>query len=222
MIVVNNGMLATIRMHQERHYPGRVMATDLVNPDFAAFARSFGAYGERVEDTGAFGAGAGARAGGGRAGAARARVRPRGADAAPVALGGARSGRAQRGELMAPLHTWPARRIAAAVRAREISAEEVTRHHLDRIAEHEHLHAVITLTGESALAHARDVPLGPLAGVPLLVKDIFDTAGVRTTYGSGIFRDNVPVRSATSVRRLRRRRARSCSARPICTSSPGA
>ena len=56
VIVVNNGMLATIRMHQERHYPGRVMATDLVNPDFAAFARSFGAYGERVEDTGAFGA----------------------------------------------------------------------------------------------------------------------------------------------------------------------
>ena len=56
VIVVNNGILATIRMHQERHYPGRVMATDLVNPDFAAFAHSFGAYGERVEDTGAFGA----------------------------------------------------------------------------------------------------------------------------------------------------------------------
>ena len=54
VIVVNNGMLGTIRMHQERHYPGRVMATDLVNPDFAAFARSFGAYGERVEETGAF------------------------------------------------------------------------------------------------------------------------------------------------------------------------
>jgi acetolactate synthase I/II/III large subunit len=54
VIVVNNGMLGTIRMHQERHYPGRVMATDLVNPDFAAFARSFGAYGERVESTEAF------------------------------------------------------------------------------------------------------------------------------------------------------------------------
>ena len=38
--------------------------------------------------------------------------------------------------------------------------------------------------------------------MPLLVKDVFDTAGVRTTYGSGIFRDNVPLRSATSVRRL--------------------
>jgi acetolactate synthase-1/2/3 large subunit len=56
VIVVNNGMLGTIRMHQERHYPGRVMATDLVNPDFAAFARSFGAYGERVQETGEFAA----------------------------------------------------------------------------------------------------------------------------------------------------------------------
>lgn len=103
---------------------------------------------------------------------------------------------------MEPLHTWPARRIAASVRARELSAEEVTRHHLDRMAEHEHLHAVITPTPETALARAREAPLGPLAGVPLLVKDIFDTAGVRTTYGSGIFHDHVPVRSATSVRRL--------------------
>jgi aspartyl-tRNA(Asn)/glutamyl-tRNA(Gln) amidotransferase subunit A len=103
---------------------------------------------------------------------------------------------------MEALHTWSARRIAAAVRARELSAEEVTRHHLDRIAEHEHLHTVITLTGDSALARAREAPLGSLAGVPLLVKDVFETAGVRTTYGSGIFRENVPVRSATSVRRL--------------------
>jgi aspartyl-tRNA(Asn)/glutamyl-tRNA(Gln) amidotransferase subunit A len=103
---------------------------------------------------------------------------------------------------MDALHTWPARRIAAAVRARELSAEEVTRHHLHRIAEHEDLHAIVTLTADNALTRARDSPVGPLAGVPLLVKDIFDTAGVRTTYGSGIFRDHVPVRSATSVRRL--------------------
>src|SRR6478735_11112381 len=103
---------------------------------------------------------------------------------------------------MQELHTWPARRIAAAVTAGELSAEEVTRHHLDRIAEYEHLQTVITVTGESALACAREKPAGPLAGVPLLVKDIFDTAGVRTTYGSGIFRDNVPLHSATSIRRL--------------------
>ena len=49
--VVNNGMYGTIRMHQERHYPGRVSGTDLVNPDFAALARSFGAHGVAVERT---------------------------------------------------------------------------------------------------------------------------------------------------------------------------
>ena len=50
-LLVNNGMYGTIRMHQERLYPGRVVGTDLVNPDFAALARSFGAHGERVERT---------------------------------------------------------------------------------------------------------------------------------------------------------------------------
>jgi acetolactate synthase I/II/III large subunit len=50
-VVVNNGMYGTIRMHQERHYPGRVIGTDLVNPDFAALARAYGALGERVTHT---------------------------------------------------------------------------------------------------------------------------------------------------------------------------
>ena len=49
VLVVDNRMYGTIRMHQERHYPGRVSGTELVNPDFAALARSFGAHGERVE-----------------------------------------------------------------------------------------------------------------------------------------------------------------------------
>jgi acetolactate synthase I/II/III large subunit len=61
VIVANNRMLATIRMHQERRFPGRVLGTDLVNPDFAALARAFGAHAERVEATEAF-AGALARA----------------------------------------------------------------------------------------------------------------------------------------------------------------
>src|SRR5207244_4362356 len=51
VVVVNNGMYGTIRMHQERHYPGRVVGTDLRNPDFAAYARAFGAHGETVERT---------------------------------------------------------------------------------------------------------------------------------------------------------------------------
>lgn len=49
--VVNNGMYGTIRMHQERHYPGRVIATDLTNPDFARLAQAYGALGFRVERT---------------------------------------------------------------------------------------------------------------------------------------------------------------------------
>jgi acetolactate synthase-1/2/3 large subunit len=49
LLVVNNGMFGTIRMHQERHYPGRVVGTDLRNPDFVAYARAFGAHGALVE-----------------------------------------------------------------------------------------------------------------------------------------------------------------------------
>jgi acetolactate synthase-1/2/3 large subunit len=49
VLVVNNGMYGTIRMHQERRFPGRVVGTDLRNPDFAAYARAFGAHGALVE-----------------------------------------------------------------------------------------------------------------------------------------------------------------------------
>ncbi len=50
-IVINNGMFGTIRMHQERYYPGRVSGTELHNPDFAALARAYGAHGEVVTRT---------------------------------------------------------------------------------------------------------------------------------------------------------------------------
>ena len=53
-IVIDNGMYGTIRMHQERAFPGRVSGTDLVNPDFAAYARAFGGHGETVRTTGEF------------------------------------------------------------------------------------------------------------------------------------------------------------------------
>jgi acetolactate synthase I/II/III large subunit len=51
VLVVNNGMYGTIRMHQERQFPGRVVATELVNPDFVALANAFGAYGEAVSSS---------------------------------------------------------------------------------------------------------------------------------------------------------------------------
>ncbi len=48
ILIINNGIYGTIRMHQEREYPGRNPGTDLTNPDFAAYAQSFGAFGETV------------------------------------------------------------------------------------------------------------------------------------------------------------------------------
>ena len=54
VIVVNNGMYGTIRMHQERHYPTRISGTMLKNPDFAALARAYGLHGEIVEATADF------------------------------------------------------------------------------------------------------------------------------------------------------------------------
>jgi acetolactate synthase-1/2/3 large subunit len=53
-IIIDNAMYGTIRMHQERHYPGHVYGTDLVNPDFAALARAYGAHGETVNRTAEF------------------------------------------------------------------------------------------------------------------------------------------------------------------------
>ena len=55
VVVFNNRMYGTIRMHQERRYPERVMATALANPDFAALARAYGGHGETVRRTAEFG-----------------------------------------------------------------------------------------------------------------------------------------------------------------------
>lgn len=54
ILVIDNGIYGTIRMHQERDYPGRVSATELKNPDFAALARAYGGHGETVEKTAEF------------------------------------------------------------------------------------------------------------------------------------------------------------------------
>ncbi|MBV4396322.1 thiamine pyrophosphate-binding protein [Advenella alkanexedens] len=55
VLIFDNGMYGTIRMHQEKHYPGRISATHLQNPDFAAYAFAFGGHGERVESNEEFG-----------------------------------------------------------------------------------------------------------------------------------------------------------------------
>ena len=51
VLIVNNGIYGTIRMHQERNYPGRVSGTTMLNPDFSALARAYGFHAERVETT---------------------------------------------------------------------------------------------------------------------------------------------------------------------------
>jgi acetolactate synthase-1/2/3 large subunit len=56
VIIANNGVYGTIRMHQARQYPNRSSGTDMVNPDFAALARAYGAHGETVTQTEQFAA----------------------------------------------------------------------------------------------------------------------------------------------------------------------
>jgi Asp-tRNA(Asn)/Glu-tRNA(Gln) amidotransferase A subunit family amidase len=89
--------------------------------------------------------------------------------------------------------------IARAVRSRELGAVEVVESALREIEAHAELNAFITVCAEQAVARARKGVDGPLAGVPLLVKDVFDTAGIRTTAGSRIYAERVPDASAPAV-----------------------
>ena len=101
--------------------------------------------------------------------------------------------------------------IARRVAAREISAEAVTRAHLDRIAARDaSLDAFLTVTADRALAQARRVDAtiagggaaGPLAGVPVAVKDLLDIEGTVTTCGSRMLEGYRPPFTATAVQRL--------------------
>ncbi len=94
--------------------------------------------------------------------------------------------------------------LTAAVRSGALSAVETVEASVGAIEERWELNAVLTLCAEEAMARARAGVSGPLAGVPLLVKDLFDTAGVRTTYGSEIYADYVPPATAAAVDRLER------------------
>lgn len=92
--------------------------------------------------------------------------------------------------------------IAAGVTSGDLRAEDVVRDALERLGSRPELNAVLTVCADEALARARDGVRGRLAGVPLLVKDLIDTAGVRTTYGSAIHAGHVPARTAPAVMRL--------------------
>ena len=114
---------------------------------------------------------------------------------------------------MTVLTELPAHELAGLYARGEASAVEVAEAHLERIrASDELLHAFLTVSDEQALADARAVdaaraagePLGPLAGVPLALKDVLVTKGLRTTAGSKILEEFRPPYDATVVERLRR------------------
>lgn len=98
--------------------------------------------------------------------------------------------------------------LAERLAKRELSAREVVEAHLARIAVAEPaLSAFITVVAEKALARAdaldaRPAPVGPLHGVPVAVKDLTDTAGIRTTYGSALYADHVPASNDIAVARI--------------------
>src|SRR5690349_6503497 len=95
--------------------------------------------------------------------------------------------------------------LAAAIRAREVSPREVVSSHYERIEEcNPRVNAIVTLLDrEEALRLADAAPPGPLQGLPIAVKDLEDTAGMRTTYGSRLFADHVPESDSLLVERLR-------------------
>ena len=105
----------------------------------------------------------------------------------------------------------PAAELAARVAGREVSAEEGVSAAIDRVGRHNPVvNAVVTLSPR-ALDDARAIDRrlargedpGPLAGVPVGIKDMTAVAGLRTTYGSPLYADHVPAEDALVVRRLR-------------------
>ena len=105
----------------------------------------------------------------------------------------------------------PVSRLSRWIESRKLTSERLTRIYLDRIDRFDgRLRSVITLTRDHALEQARraDAEIaagkyrGPLHGIPFGVKDLLDTAGIRTTWGAEPFRDRVPAADSAVVRRL--------------------
>lgn len=103
-------------------------------------------------------------------------------------------------------------RVSELLRTKAISSVELTRACLERIEQYNPtLNAFITVTAEQALTAAREMDMesrrrnrrGPLHGIPIAVKDNMDTAGVRTTAASELFKDRIPPEDAEVVRRLK-------------------
>ncbi|WP_214104470.1 amidase [Acrocarpospora catenulata] len=98
--------------------------------------------------------------------------------------------------------------LSGLLRTRQVSAVEVVEAHLRRVEEvNPAVNAIVTLVADQALLRAADLDAGPwrgpLHGLPVGHKDLVDTAGVRTTYGSAVFADHVPDADDLLVRRVR-------------------
>jgi amidase len=117
------------------------------------------------------------------------------------------------GSLQNPIYYSSTRALATAIRRRELSSEEVVRASLDRVAAvNGELNAVVQIGADQAIARSREADAasargetwGPLHGVPMTIKDSFDTAGMITAGGTRGRAAFVPERDATVVSRLRR------------------
>jgi amidase len=94
--------------------------------------------------------------------------------------------------------------LADRIRARELSPVELVELYLERIERIDpELNAYVTVDAEGALAAAREPREGPFAGVPISIKDLTDTGGLRTTYSTKACADNVPAADSATVRRIR-------------------
>ncbi|CAN5807157.1 amidase [soil metagenome] len=102
--------------------------------------------------------------------------------------------------------------VAGMIRRKEVSSIELVESVLEQVDQRgEELNPFVTLTADAARAAARDrdadlsagVDRGPLHGIPIVLKDLFDTAGIRTTGGSAVYRDRIPQEDATVVGLLR-------------------
>ncbi|GAA0972950.1 amidase [Acrocarpospora macrocephala] len=109
---------------------------------------------------------------------------------------------------MSTLHEASAVELSELLRGRQVSAAEVTEAHLRRIeAVNPAVNAIVTVVADQALKQAAELDAGPwrgpLHGLPVGHKDLVDTAGVRTTYGSRVFADHVPAEDDLLVTRVR-------------------
>ncbi len=123
------------------------------------------------------------------------------------------SGAALMAETTQPVHFMSAIELAKLIRTKKLSAREALTVHLKQIERiNPKVNAIVTLVPDLATAaaakademQARKEPLGPLHGLPVAHKDLVETRGIRTTFGSSIYKDNIPTQDDLIVHRLHR------------------